>query len=326
MSDYAVVAASPAVSLCPKFQCGKADTFDVAIAWFTPTTTPSLHTTSKRSTGQQRDLNAPQYTKKLLHIMGPECDSGKLAQLADLAPALPAQKHFPDAMPTLQTSPSTTSPDALVTLPASASAPIAYLPLGTDLMSSAAFTGTNHGEGEVVHLWVMQGVGGMLGGKSTHSVAGHALPPASGRTCANVGMYAGLLRCVCPAGVYQYIADDGEGRSWECRARGRGRGLGGDEACYQFAGAFVPASHPPSFNLLPSLITFDMLLYGGQEQGESMCDDMKSDVAKLKLKNHSTEELAESARRLVTEFVGNFKHQHVWTTTFSLTTLGAHNF
>ncbi|KAJ6618932.1 hypothetical protein B0H10DRAFT_2189234 [Mycena sp. CBHHK59/15] len=73
-----------------------------AVARFTPTTTsfpppPSFHATSKPSTGQQRDLNALQYTKKWLHVMGPGCDSGELAQLADLAPALPAQKHFPDA-------------------------------------------------------------------------------------------------------------------------------------------------------------------------------------------------------------------------------------
>ncbi|KAJ6615974.1 hypothetical protein B0H10DRAFT_2190738 [Mycena sp. CBHHK59/15] len=46
-----------------------------AVAWFAPTTTsfpppPSLHATSKPSTGQQRDLNALQYTKKWLHVMG----------------------------------------------------------------------------------------------------------------------------------------------------------------------------------------------------------------------------------------------------------------
>ncbi|KAJ6600926.1 hypothetical protein B0H10DRAFT_1958535 [Mycena sp. CBHHK59/15] len=47
ISDYAVVAESPAVSLCPKFQCGK-----LLLGSHEPHP-PSLHATSKPSTGQQ---------------------------------------------------------------------------------------------------------------------------------------------------------------------------------------------------------------------------------------------------------------------------------
>jgi hypothetical protein len=63
----------------------------------------------------------------------------------------------------LKGNPSTASPDALATLPASKCKPIEYPPfeppLSTDLMSSVALTGTNHGEGEAVHFRVMRGVG-----------------------------------------------------------------------------------------------------------------------------------------------------------------------
>ncbi|KAF8144490.1 hypothetical protein K438DRAFT_1690847 [Mycena galopus ATCC 62051] len=56
---------------------------------------------------------------------------------------------------------SASSPDALVTLPTASFSPIAYPPfappLSTDLMSSVALTGTNHAEGEAVHLRVMRG-------------------------------------------------------------------------------------------------------------------------------------------------------------------------
>ncbi|KAJ6560747.1 hypothetical protein DFH09DRAFT_1482286 [Mycena vulgaris] len=55
-----------------------------------------------------------------------------------------------------RTNASTTSPDALATRPAAACAPIAYPsfepPLSTDLMNSDALRGTNHAEGEAVHL------------------------------------------------------------------------------------------------------------------------------------------------------------------------------
>ncbi|KAJ7605682.1 hypothetical protein DFH06DRAFT_1384915 [Mycena polygramma] len=58
--------------------------------------------------------------------------------------------------------PSTTSPDALATLPAASCTPIAYPPfeppLSTDLMSSVALMGTNYANGETVHLRVRRGV------------------------------------------------------------------------------------------------------------------------------------------------------------------------
>ncbi|KAF7335202.1 Electron transfer flavoprotein-ubiquinone oxidoreductase [Mycena sanguinolenta] len=105
--------------------------------------------------------------------------------------------------------PSTTSPDALSTSPMGACKPIEYPafepPLSTDLMSSVALTGTNHNEGEAVHLRVMKGV------------ATAAQPPDTTETAArrrahvrvNVESYAGLLQRACPAGVYEYVPDDG---------------------------------------------------------------------------------------------------------------------
>ncbi|KAJ7934334.1 FAD/NAD-P-binding domain-containing protein [Mycena leptocephala] len=125
------------------------------------------------------------------------------------------------------TNPSTTSPDALATLPASACKPVEYPPfeppLSTDLMSSVALTGTNHGEGEAVHLRVMRGVGGAFsadasmgekgekGEKEEDADADVQETPARRRAHvrANVGTYAGLLQRACPAGVYEYVPDDG---------------------------------------------------------------------------------------------------------------------
>ncbi|KAJ7621656.1 FAD/NAD-P-binding domain-containing protein [Mycena polygramma] len=113
--------------------------------------------------------------------------------------------------------PSTTSPDALATLPAASCTPIAYPPfeppLSTDLMSSVALTGTNHAEGEAVHLRVMRGVKGpALGadGKEVEEDVDAQEAPARRRAHvhANAGTYAGLLQRACPAGVYEYVPDD----------------------------------------------------------------------------------------------------------------------
>ncbi|KAJ6536511.1 hypothetical protein DFH09DRAFT_931199 [Mycena vulgaris] len=91
------------------------------------------------------------------------------------------------------TNPSTTSPDALATRPAAACAPIVYPafepPLSTDLMSSVALTGTNHAEGEAVHL--------------------RTAARRRAHVAVNVGTYGSLLQRACPAGVYEYVADDG---------------------------------------------------------------------------------------------------------------------
>ncbi|KAF7323870.1 Electron transfer flavoprotein-ubiquinone oxidoreductase [Mycena kentingensis (nom. inval.)] len=112
---------------------------------------------------------------------------------------------------------STSSPDALATLPAAQCSPIEYpafeAPLSTDLMSSVSLTGTNHAEGQPVHLRVMRGVDGAAN-------AGVGLQPAGVDSAetplrrrahveANSGLYAGLLQRACPAGVYEYVPDDG---------------------------------------------------------------------------------------------------------------------
>ncbi|KAJ7692938.1 hypothetical protein B0H17DRAFT_1168966 [Mycena rosella] len=105
--------------------------------------------------------------------------------------------------------PSTSSPDALATRPAAECAKISYPafepPLSTDLMSSVALTGTNHAEGEAVHLRVMRGVDGAAWGETAARRRAHVR--------ANVGAYAGLLQRACPAGVYEY--PEGEEEGWE---------------------------------------------------------------------------------------------------------------
>ncbi|KAF7300685.1 Electron transfer flavoprotein-ubiquinone oxidoreductase [Mycena chlorophos] len=112
---------------------------------------------------------------------------------------------------------STASPDALATLPAEKCKPIEYPPfeppLSTDLMSSVSLTGTNHAEGQPVHLRVMRGVDGPAN-------SGVGMQPEGVDTAetalrrrahveANSGLYAGLLQRACPAGVYEYVPDDG---------------------------------------------------------------------------------------------------------------------
>ncbi|KAF7289913.1 Electron transfer flavoprotein-ubiquinone oxidoreductase [Mycena indigotica] len=113
--------------------------------------------------------------------------------------------------------PSTTSPDALATLPAAECKPIEYPPfeppLSTDLMSSVSLTGTNHAEGQPVHLRVMKGVDGPANTGVGMQPAGVdvAETPLRRRAHveANAGSYAGLLQKACPAGVYEYVSDDG---------------------------------------------------------------------------------------------------------------------
>ncbi|KAJ7057835.1 FAD/NAD-P-binding domain-containing protein [Mycena amicta] len=116
-----------------------------------------------------------------------------------------------------KTNPSTASPDALATLPAANCSPIEYPPfeppLSTDLMSSVSLTGTNHAEGQPVHLRVMRGVDGAANSAVGMQPAGvDAVETPLRRRAhveANVGLYAGLLQRACPAGVYEYVADDG---------------------------------------------------------------------------------------------------------------------
>ncbi|KAJ6562289.1 hypothetical protein B0H19DRAFT_1144084 [Mycena capillaripes] len=113
--------------------------------------------------------------------------------------------------------PSTTSPDALATRPAAECKRIEYPPfeppLSTDLMTSVALTGTNHAEGEAVHLRVMRGVRADKGEKEGEAQEGVDTQETPARRRAhvqtNVGTYAGLLGHACPAGVYEYVPDDG---------------------------------------------------------------------------------------------------------------------
>ncbi|KZW00395.1 oxidoreductase [Exidia glandulosa HHB12029] len=94
--------------------------------------------------------------------------------------------------------------DAAHTKRASECKPIDYPPfqppLSTDLLTSLALTGTNHAEDQPVHL---------------------RLPPGpeahKAHVQKNVGEYGGLLGRACPAGVYEYVEEEGkpsEG-SWE---------------------------------------------------------------------------------------------------------------
>ncbi|KAJ7253222.1 FAD/NAD-P-binding domain-containing protein [Mycena rebaudengoi] len=130
------------------------------------------------------------------------------------------------------------SPDAAATLPAARCTPIAYPPfeppLSTDLMTSVALTGTNHAEGQPVHLRVMRGAvtttsdsgaasadsasASTTASESASDVGDGALPAVDTTETAarrrahvrvNVGTYAGLLGRACPAGVYEYVEDDG---------------------------------------------------------------------------------------------------------------------
>ncbi|KAF8209272.1 hypothetical protein K438DRAFT_1961003 [Mycena galopus ATCC 62051] len=127
---------------------------------------------------------------------------------------------------------SASSPDALVTLPTASFSPIAYPPfappLTTDLMSSVALTGTNHAEGEAVHLRVMRAntstqtsSGAEADGDAPPDTDAHKNPARRrAHMHANVGTYAGLLQRACPASVYEYVADDGgrgvlEEEGWE---------------------------------------------------------------------------------------------------------------
>ncbi|KAJ7253205.1 FAD/NAD(P)-binding domain-containing protein [Mycena rebaudengoi] len=117
------------------------------------------------------------------------------------------------------------SPDAAATLPAARCTPIAYPPfeppLSTDLMTSVALTGTNHAEGQPVHLRVMRGAAtttsdsgaASADSASTSTTASESANDTAARRRAhvrvNVGTYAGLLGRACPAGVYEYVEDDG---------------------------------------------------------------------------------------------------------------------
>ncbi len=93
--------------------------------------------------------------------------------------------------------------DAAHTLRASQSTPIEYPPpqppLSTDLLTALALTGTNHAEDQPAHLRVRTVEDGMV--ESSERRGEHVR--------VNVQEYAGLLGRACPAGVYEYVDDEG---------------------------------------------------------------------------------------------------------------------
>ncbi|PPQ90503.1 hypothetical protein CVT25_014186 [Psilocybe cyanescens] len=138
---------------------------------------------------------------------------------------------------------STSSLDSLLTEPAGQHMPVEYPPfeasLSTDLLTSVALTGTNHAEDQPVHLRVVPtrtyiekgktnpAVGAGVGavriealveddaaaeaekvGKGEEGVK-EELERRRRHVKINYGKYAGLLGRACPAGVYEYVAEEG---------------------------------------------------------------------------------------------------------------------
>ncbi|KAI0046324.1 FAD/NAD-P-binding domain-containing protein [Auriscalpium vulgare] len=92
--------------------------------------------------------------------------------------------------------------DALHTRRAAESTPIDYPPpqppLSTDLMTALALTGTNHAEDQPAHLRV----------RTEDDELSETAQRRAEHVRVNVGEYAGLLGRACPAGVYEYVADE----------------------------------------------------------------------------------------------------------------------
>jgi len=93
--------------------------------------------------------------------------------------------------------------DAAHTRRASQCTPIEYPPpqppLSTDLMTALALTGTNHAEDQPAHLRVRTEADGSAETSERRGV----------HVRVNVQEYAGLLGRACPAGVYEYVEDEG---------------------------------------------------------------------------------------------------------------------
>ncbi|KAG6844846.1 hypothetical protein H0H87_003089 [Tephrocybe sp. NHM501043] len=117
--------------------------------------------------------------------------------------------------------------DASHTQPASQHKPIDYppfeAPLSTDLMTSVALTGTNHAEDQPIHLRVVrtaefareveQGVNERAESGEVLKLEGQEVDRKEARRThvrENVDQYAGLLGRACPAGVYEYVKEEGE--------------------------------------------------------------------------------------------------------------------
>ena len=116
--------------------------------------------------------------------------------------------------------------DAAHTRRASQCTPIEYPPpqppLSTDLMTALALTGTNHAEDQPAHLRVRTEEDGVV--ESPERRGEHVR--------VNVEEYGGLLGRACPAGVYEYVDDEG-GSSGKA-------GGGGEETCDQRPGEQLP--------------------------------------------------------------------------------------
>ncbi|KAG6866150.1 hypothetical protein C0991_008104 [Blastosporella zonata] len=130
--------------------------------------------------------------------------------------------------------------DASHTQPASQHKPIDYppfeAPLSTDLMTSVALTGTNHAEDQPIHLRVVEtrtfarevdeGVneraetGEVVDLGLEEGEKGEVVDRAEIRrkhVRENVERYAGLLGRACPAGVYEYVNEEGQGKEGETK-------------------------------------------------------------------------------------------------------------
>ncbi|KAF9522339.1 hypothetical protein CPB83DRAFT_899738 [Crepidotus variabilis] len=136
----------------------------------------------------------------------------------------------------------TSSLDSSLTDPASAHKPIDYppfeAPLSTDLLTSVTLTGTNHAEDQPIHLRVVKTRKFMEELKDGHPSVGAGVGAVRSTTDegsaednqaveeekerrrkhvqTNLGQYAGLLGRACPAGVYEYVPEEGNdsGEGW----------------------------------------------------------------------------------------------------------------
>jgi len=137
----------------------------------------------------------------------------------------------------LKNTDNTASLDSSFTEPASKHEPIEYppfeAPLSTDLLTSVALTGTNHAEDQPIHLRVVQtsqylknleqegnvAIGAGVGAVKTEAEFNDDISRKeevedeqqrrTNHVQVNLGEYAGLLGRACPAGVYEYVPDEG---------------------------------------------------------------------------------------------------------------------
>ena len=173
-------------------------------------------------------------------------------------------------------------------------------PLSTDLLTSVSLTGTNHGEDQPIHLRVvsmekyLEGIMGGGGSNETgrdvaigvgvdavknvvgdevssgvdnngkelvEEAVGEEIKRRQNHVRVNVNEYAGLLGRACPAGVYEYVADESESGSG--KAEGEGEGWKGHKLVINSQVCFFLSSSPILF--FRSLSYFTCLTYDGPE-------------------------------------------------------------